>query len=253
LVIFGDIKSSFGYYFELFPYLKKNSTAILDGSDDSFLFGNEGFFWKRIYYWFIPKPQNNFIYFKREFIHNEIIRAKYFKLIPNWISLILPQNKNIRKISFSFPLSKIITEMPNKIKLFATHIVDTEVSQYINNDSKSQYVFDNEQDYYNDIRSSKYGITTKRAGWDCLRHYEIAANAAVICFRDLDRKPKDCAPHGLVPGYNCISYSNYNDLMNQIDNIDEDNYSILQANSMKWINCKSTINIAKEFLNSFKF
>ena len=40
--------------------------------------------------------------------------------------------------------------------------------------------------------------------------------------KNLDKKPKDCAPHGLLPGFNCISYKNYNDLMTQINNINEE-------------------------------
>jgi len=251
LVIFGDIKSSFGYYFELFPYLKKNSTAILDGSDDSFLFGNEGFFWKKMYYWLIPKPQNFFLYFKRELIHSEIIKAKYFKLLPKFLTYLIPQNKNLRKVAFSFPESKIVSNLPLKIKLFPEHIVDEEICEYIYNNKQSKYVFDNEQDYYQDLKSSKFGITTKRAGWDCLRHYEIAANATVICFRDLDKKPKDCAPHGLLPGFNCISYKNYNDLMTQINNINEEKYSILQTNTLNWIKENTTSNRAKNFLKNY--
>ena len=253
LVIFGDIKSSFGYYFELLPYLKKKSTAILDGSDDPFLFGNEGYFWKKIYYWLIPKPQNNFLYFKRELIHSEIVKAKYFKILPKFITNLMPQNENLRKIAFSFPEIKIVSNLPLKIKLFPKHIVDEEVCENINKKKQSKYVFDNEKDYYQDLKSSKYGITTKRAGWDCLRHYEIAANATVICFRDLDKKPKDCAPHGLMPGYNCISYKNYNDLITQINDINDKEYSILQTNSLIWIKQNTTKNRAINFLKNYNY
>jgi len=40
----------------------------------------------------------------------------------------------------------------------------------------------------------------KRGGWDCLRHYEIAAAGAVPCVRQLEGKPSSCAPHGLQAG-----------------------------------------------------
>jgi hypothetical protein len=249
LIIFGDIKSSYGIYLELFSYLKKTTTAILDGSDDPSLFGNHGDFWRKPYLWFIPKPQNNFLYFKREWIPSDINKKKFFNLLPNILSLFIPQNKHLRRISFSIPKEKIVKEFPVKIKMFPTHIVDQEISDILNGKNKTNYAFKDESDYYNDLASSKFGITTKRAGWDCLRHYEIAANGSVICFKDLNKKPSNCAPHDLVPGENCISYTSFTDLMSQIDVIDEKKYNELQRESLKWIKTKTTEIIAKSFLN----
>jgi hypothetical protein len=81
----------------------------------------------------------------------------------------------------------------------------------------TKYAFQHEKEYYYDLRISKFGITTKRGGWDCLRHYEIAANNAIVCFRNLNEKHDSCAPHGLKVGYNCIDYSNYAELMQKIN------------------------------------
>ena len=36
---------------------------------------------------------------------------------------------------------------------------------------------------------SRFGVTTKKSGWDCMRHYELAASGCVPCFRDLEEKP----------------------------------------------------------------
>ncbi len=250
LIIFGDIKSSFGIYIELFPFLNYTRIAILDGSDDPCLFGNHGYFWRKPYLWLIPKPQNNFLYFKREWIPSAINNARFLKLLPKFIADLIPQNKNLRKISFSIPEGRIVSKLPTKTKLFPTHIVDDEVSLGYYGQNQTHYAFTKEQDYYEDIASSMFGITTKRAGWDCLRHYEIAANGTVICFKDLDKKPDNCAPHGLIPGINCISYSNYRHLMSQIESISESKYLELQNASLIWIKGKTTIEMARFFLDS---
>ncbi len=111
------------------------------------------------------------------------------------------------------------------------------------------YNFSNERDYYEDLRESKFGITTKRAGWDCLRHYEMAANGAVLCFKQLDTKPANCAPLGLDHS-NCITYVNYVDLMEQIACIDEVKYKELLDNTYKWIYQHTTTASAHRFIKS---
>ena len=40
----------------------------------------------------------------------------------------------------------------------------------------------NESDYYKDYQRSYFAITCKKGGWDCLRHYEILANAVSPTF-----------------------------------------------------------------------
>src|SRR5204863_8665429 len=83
-----------------------------------------------------------------------------------------------------------------KANLLPRHIVDPEVRARVAGASAA-YAFDSEADYYADLQRARFGITTRRSGWDCLRHYEIAANGAVPCFRDLTLKASTCAPHGL--------------------------------------------------------
>ena len=146
----------------------------------------------------LPKPNKNFIYFKREWTPDTKF-YRYYKLIPKPFVKVFTRPKNLNKISFSIPEEKIIESLPVKTKLFPKHIVDEEVAAKVEG-SFTKYAFENEKDYYADLQASKYGITTKRSGWDCMRHYEIAANGAVICFKDLDKKPETCAPHGLIPG-----------------------------------------------------
>ena len=248
-IIFSSIQKQIGFYLQFLPYLKRDKTIILDGEDTPALFGYHGFYWRKLYYWFIPKPDKNFIYFKREWTPDTKF-YRYYKLIPKSLLKFLPESINLKKISFSIPEEKIVKKLPIKNKIFPKHIVDEEIASEVEG-SNTKYAFEKEEDYYTDLQASKYGITTKRSGWDCMRHYEIAANGAVICFKDLNKKPETCAPHGLIPNVNCLLYKNYNDLINQISHINDERYSKLQSASLNWIKKNTTINSATKLIEIF--
>ncbi len=193
-------------------------------------------------------------YFKREW-KGSSAATDALRMIPlSARQKLLP--KQIFPISFSFPAEKIIAPLAvKKSKLFAAHIVDKEVADKVSGSlynpmGEQQYLFETEEAYYKDIQNSQFGITTKRSGWDCLRHYELAANTAVLCFKNLDRKEPTCAPHGLHKG-NCIIYHDYQDLMEQIHRLDNNTYNDLQLQSYQWIQAHSSINIANNFLHTF--
>ena len=97
-----------------------------------------------------------------------------------------------------------------------------------------------------------HSITTRRSGWDCLRHYEIAANGSVICFKNLEQKNPLCAPHGLLSNVNCLSYKNYNELMNKIECLTENQYLTMQKKSMEWIRSKTTTILVKSILSHYQ-
>jgi hypothetical protein len=156
--------------------------------------------------------------------------------------------KNMRPIGFSIPAEKFVSAPPKKQKLFAKHVVDAEVAKHLEGTS-TVGVFPSEASYYADLQASRFAITTKRAGWDCLRHYEIAANGCVMCFRDLDKKPATCAPHGLDED-NCIIYHDYNDLQRQVVSMTDTRYDQLQVASLKWALENTTIERAKQFLHT---
>ena len=67
----------------------------------------------------------------------------------------------------------------------------------------SSYKFNNEKDYYQDMNDSWFGLTCKKGGWDCLRHYEIMASKSLLLFKDYDKKPPLCEPIN----FPTISYS----------------------------------------------
>lgn len=91
----------------------------------------------------------------------------------------------IYPISFSIPEEKIVHTIPEKHKKFA----------FIDPRDISTYIYDNEQSYYRDYRTSVFGHTMKKAGWDCLRHYEILANGCIPWFHKLDECPPQTMTH----------------------------------------------------------
>ena len=54
----------------------------------------------------------------------------------------------------------------------------------------STYIYSDEDSYYKMYQSSKYAITHKKYGWDCLRHYEILMNQCIPEFKDLEKCPE---------------------------------------------------------------
>jgi len=83
-------------------------------------------------------------------------------------------------ISFAIPSCKI-SEPSKKLKDLA-HIIPGD---------KSTYIYLNEASYYDDYKNSRFAITTKKSGWDCMRHYEILANGCIPLFSGLEMCPEN--------------------------------------------------------------
>jgi hypothetical protein len=81
----------------------------------------------------------------------------------------------IYPIGFSIPAEKIVCQVPPKQKLFAQLIPG-----FLNT-----YIYESEDDYRKDYQDSFFAYTWKKAGFDCLRHYEILANGCIPFFPDL--------------------------------------------------------------------
>jgi len=82
-------------------------------------------------------------------------------------------------ITFSIPECKFVKTIPIKNKLLSTIIPG----------ERSTYTFRNEADYYNEYKSSMFATTTKKSGWDCMRHYEIVANGCIPYFPNIEECP----------------------------------------------------------------
>jgi hypothetical protein len=99
-------------------------------------------------------------YFKRELLTDDIDKVK--------------------PLYFAIPEDIILETVPEKHREYAT-IIPGDLSTYI---------YNNEQDYYNGYQESYFGVTFKKGGWDCLRHYEIIANGCIPYFIDLEQCPQ---------------------------------------------------------------
>jgi hypothetical protein len=245
LIVFGDIRRYFGSFVELLPALGGSRIAFLDGADYPAPYPYGSSFWRVPQWWTLPRAHRRGVYFKRE-LTEEAAQRRYFMLVPRRLAGRTPFARALRPIAFSIPEEKIIAEPTPKTKQFNAHVVDPEVARRIG--AMSSYAFDNERDYYADLQASRFGITTKRTGWDALRHYEIAGNGCVPCFRNLRRKPRQCAPHGLEPERNCLAYTDANDLIRQVEAISEERYVDLQRGALGWAHANSTRRRAAEFL-----
>jgi hypothetical protein len=98
-------------------------------------------------------------YFKRELANNSLA--------------------NVFPISFALPTCKV-SFCANKIKDYA------EISPLFSH----TYIYNNESDYYRDYKESRFAFTDKKAGWDCMRHYEIMGNGCIPYFHDIEECPK---------------------------------------------------------------
>jgi len=238
LVVLGQVWRQWGQLLDLAPLLQCVPVVLLDGDDDTRLF-HQSATRIRCYGWQpFPIRSNRCFYFKRE-LQSELVNSRRCQVLP---------------ISFSIPAEKIrSSDLSQKSRRLATHCVDDEVARTFG--LHTSYAFSSEDSYYDDLASSRFAVTTKRGGWDCLRHYEIAAAGSLPCVRKLESKPVACAPHGLIADVNCLSYHNSIDLQQQLDAL-ESNPSkyvgLLQA-SGDWVRKFTTTATAQRLLDSVLF
>lgn len=241
LVIFGCIWGTFGTWTEWGPQLQAAGVrmAVLDGADNPSPYPFAGRWWRRPAWWFLPRAHPRAAYFKREITAATLWRSSYMVFPP------LARRLHIRTISFSIPEEVVLASPPAKEKQFPEHVVDEELASRLARDTS--YAFDEEASYYDDLRRSQFGVTARRAGWDALRHYEIAANGAVPCFRGLARKPRRCAPHGLNDS-NCIAYESADELLERVERLEGSRYAELQAGALAWAAENTTVARARQLL-----
>jgi hypothetical protein len=113
--------------------------------------------------------QNNFQYKGLGVDHNG-----FDYLYKNKYSLLYP-------ITFSIPEEKIINFIPSKNKILSDLIPG----------KLETYIYKNENDYYKEYQNSYFALTTKKGGWDCLRHYEIILNGCIPYFPNIEKCPEN--------------------------------------------------------------
>lgn len=103
---------------------------------------------------------------------------------------IVDDNSKFIPISFGIPKEKVVCN-PG----FKTQPIATIVPADHTHPNRKTHVFETESDYYNEYRKSYFGITVKKGGWDCERHYEILGNGCIPIFGDIENCPKNTLTH----------------------------------------------------------
>ena len=107
-----------------------------------------------------PEMVDKSIYFKRE-IHQPL--------------------PSLHPINFAMPAEKIALIYREKINIIAP----------MNPRNPASYIYNTEHSYYKQYAESLFGVTTRKNGWDCVRHYEIMANNCIPLFLDINQCPTD--------------------------------------------------------------
>ena len=89
------------------------------------------------------------------------------------------RDSGLKPIGFSVPKEKIRDPSMVKTRLIAPLVPGV----------GSTFIYDSETDYYDMYANSLFGLTWKKAGWDCLRHYEILAAGCMPLFVDIHHCP----------------------------------------------------------------
>jgi hypothetical protein len=243
LVIFGDIWRCFGQWVQWMPKLRKAGVplAVIDSSDRIEPYPYAGEWWRVRLWWTLPRIGRRAVHFKRE-------SSRWTGWFRSFLLLPPPLAPRLRTkaISFSIPAAQITTKPAKKTQDFPAHIVDPQVAERVG--GQTTYAFASAAKYRADLERSRFGITTRKAGWDALRHYEIAAAGAVPCFRELDSKPAAAAPHGLIDGVNCIGYTDADQLLERLAGLTAGEYDALRAGALAWAAQNTTVALARRVL-----
>ena len=91
-------------------------------------------------------------------------------------------------ISFAMPKEKIRQLDDSKRNAAFAPLIP--VNQSIDPSYMSTYIYDTEESYYDMYQTAYFSYTSKKGGWDTLRHYEIIANGSIPFFVDIENCPK---------------------------------------------------------------
>lgn len=127
----------------------------------------------------------------------------------------------INPITFSIPEEKIVNYNINLKKKIVSNLIPGQTNTYI---------YNNEEEYYNEYKQSFFAITTKKSGWDCMRHYEILANGCIPYFPNIENCPENTMalfPKKLIIDGNTLYTKIINKNINELTDDDKNEYNIL--------------------------
>ena len=128
----------------------------------------------------VIKYNNEFIFIDGE--DDNFIERKYSKYSLYFKRELISKNTKILPISFAIPKLKILSEIDKNPKNLLAPLIPGRLNTYI---------YDSENSYYEMYKKSIFALTYKKAGWDCLRHYEILMNGCIPLFLDIKNCPID--------------------------------------------------------------
>lgn len=136
--------------------------------------------------------------------HSRILKKPCFK------RELFQEEDNVYATGFGIPEHRIRLIKLEKTQLYQKTAPPYSLfgSQVLGIDARKLYCFEDEEQYYDDMQNSMFGLTCMKGGWDSLRHYEILASGSCLLFRDYNKKPPLCSPQNLP----CFSYSSAEEL-----------------------------------------
>ena len=170
-IIYGSIYRDSTFFDIVCSKYERDEIAIIDGDDANFHINkvSGGMYVKiREIYRFLINP----IKLKKSKSMSKL--GVYFKreLLPQYRKYFIP-------ISFAIPEENIVRELPQKKMFNAINYPGR----------KETYIYKTDIEYNKGYQIAKFGITFRKGGWDCLRHYEILANACIPYFPDIKKCP----------------------------------------------------------------
>lgn len=253
VVVIGDVHRNWAPWVRLRPHLARLNRlgvriAVVDGGDGPVMYPFGPTWWRHARPRPLPRAhgRDGVVFFKRELqLLTWWIRFYGFAPPPLAERLLL---RHVRPIGFSIPEDRLAAGDEPRTRLLSTHVVDPEVVELVPG-SALRYAFSSEDDYYADLRSSRFAVTTKKAGWETMRHYENAASGAIPCFRDLRRKPATAAPFGL-DDTNCVAYTDARELLARLEAMAPAEEQALRAGALAWARRNTTRARASELLEA---
>lgn len=184
LIVFGQmpfVRIRFTYSKLLFKSIfYKNNIVVIDDEDKQFKLPNKIGWAKDLY---------SMIRFFKFGFYTKFLTTSFFlqKLHGKHIVYFKRElTKGVKGLPFSFsiPVEKL-NGIIEKKRFLAINI------PFI----PGSYIYLNEADYYRGYNEAYFAITTKKGGWDALRHYEIIMNNCLPVFLEIDDCPAETLFH----------------------------------------------------------
>lgn len=269
-IIYGDYKESpknklHGQGFTLLtnPFDDDINRNIFKQKFDAVIYGDGHIYGEKVYIPEIDKLANNNVWiidghdlygnatYKTNYLGEEIIGNQFKN---SFKSAIVFDEDGVYPTNLGIPEEHIRPlNLKNKNKFFQDTYPKFSLFENPSDlgGGSKHHKFNNEDEYFNDLSSSWFGLSCKRGSWDSLRNYEIIASGSLLLYRDYKDKPINCSPRNLP----CISYSSINELYDTFSRLIVNNkptkeYEFLLESQREWlINYGTTTAVAKNIID----